>query len=106
MAHVITTTPSVKTPDWDEHCEKTLLPPTDPNAEIIEISVYKLVYCNGACPKYYRVYKAGSMLGLVFQHISHWSNEVDEIHYTQPLNAVIALEDFPKTTSIDKTVAA
>ncbi|ODG99883.1 hypothetical protein A4S05_35715 [Nostoc sp. KVJ20] len=106
MAHVTITTPSVKTPDWDEHGEKILLPPTDANAQVIEISVYKLVYCNGACPKNYRVYKAGSMLGLVFQHITHWSNEVDEIRYPQPLNAVIALENFLKTTSIDKTVAA
>ncbi|MFN6540404.1 MAG: hypothetical protein RM021_029215 [Nostoc sp. EkiNYC01] len=106
MAHVAITTLSLKTPDWDEHCEKILLPPTDPNAEIIKISIYKLVYCNGACPKNYRVYKADSMLGLVFQHITHWSNEVDEIHYTQPLNAVMALENFLKTTSIDKTVAA
>nr|WP_322708717.1 hypothetical protein [Nostoc sp. ChiSLP03a]MDZ8209829.1 hypothetical protein [Nostoc sp. ChiSLP03a] len=106
MAHLTITTPSVKTPDWDEHGETILLPPIDPNAEVIKISPYELVYCNGACPKNYRVYKADSMLGLVFQHITHWSNEVDEIRYTQLLNAVIALENFLKTTSIDKTVAA
>ncbi|MFN6565298.1 MAG: hypothetical protein RMY28_036605 [Nostoc sp. ChiSLP01] len=84
----------LQNPNWGECCEKTLLPPTDPNAELIEIPGYTLVYCNGACPKIYRVYKSKSMLGLVFQHITHWTNEVDEKQYTKPLNAVIALDDF------------
>ncbi|MBW4457104.1 MAG: hypothetical protein KME55_33055 [Nostoc indistinguendum CM1-VF10] len=35
----------------DDPREKILLPPTDPNAEVIEISGYKLVYVNGAAPR-------------------------------------------------------
>lgn len=48
------------------------------------------------------------MLGLVFQHITHWANEVDEKQYTKPLNAAVALHDFLSAASIadDKTIAA
>ncbi|MHC5732034.1 MAG: hypothetical protein ACYTXY_49820, partial [Nostoc sp.] len=56
----------------DNPLEKILLPPTDPNAEVQEISPYKLVYVNGACPRTYRVYTDDSMLGVIFQHITHW----------------------------------
>ncbi|RCJ40897.1 hypothetical protein A6770_37110 [Nostoc minutum NIES-26] len=110
MAHITTTMPSLKDPDWGDCCEKILLPPDDPNAEVIDIPGYKLVYCNGACPKNYRVYKGDSMLGLVFQHLTHWSNEVDEIRYTQPLNAAMALDEFLKLATVskaaDKSIAA
>jgi hypothetical protein len=34
------------------------------------------------------------MLGLVFQHITHWANEVDEIRYAKPGDAVVGLEDY------------
>ncbi|MBE9210639.1 hypothetical protein IQ244_29880 [Nostoc sp. LEGE 06077] len=97
-------------PDWGDCCEKILLPPTHPNAEVIEIPGYKLVYCNGACPRNYRVYKGESMLGLIFQHIAHWSSGIDEIRYAQPLNAVIALDDFLLAASManktDENIAA
>ena len=63
----------------DEPREKILLPPTDPNAEVMEILGYNLVYVNGACPRNYRVYKANSMIGVIFQHITHWSNGVDSL---------------------------
>ncbi|MBD2473179.1 hypothetical protein [Nostoc sp. FACHB-145] len=79
-----------------------LLPPTDSNAEVIEILDYKLVYCNGVCPRRYRVYKADSMLGLVFEHLTHWSNEIDNQQYAEPLNAVVALDDFLKAASLAK----
>ncbi|MBH8551474.1 hypothetical protein I8751_03575 [Nostocaceae cyanobacterium CENA357] len=57
MAHVTTTVPPLQADDWGECCEKLLLPATDSNAEIIEITGYKLVYVNGACLRIYRVYK-------------------------------------------------
>ncbi|MFN6540381.1 MAG: hypothetical protein RM021_029085 [Nostoc sp. EkiNYC01] len=74
--------------------EKILLPPTDPNAEVQEIPPYKLVYVNGACPRVYRVYKAHSMIGVIFQHITHWSNAVDKIRYAESLDAAVGLNDF------------
>ncbi|MBD2480355.1 hypothetical protein [Anabaena sp. FACHB-83] len=81
-------------PDWGECCEPILLSPSNPNAELIEISGYTLVYCSGACPKIYRVYKRESMLGLVFEHLTHWTNEIDEKQYAKPFNAAVALDDF------------
>ena len=60
----------------DDLTDKMLLPPTDPNAEVMEILGYDLVYVGGACPRNYRVYKAHSMIGVIFQHITHWSNGV------------------------------
>ncbi len=48
---------SLQATQLDDPTEKILLPPTDPNAEVMEISGYKLVYVNGACPRNYRVYK-------------------------------------------------
>lgn len=100
----------LKDPDWGECCEPMLLSPTHPNAELIQISDYTLVYCYGTCPKIYRVYKGESMLGLVFQHITHWSNEINEQQYTKPLNAAVALDDFllaaSMTRTIDENIAA
>ncbi|MCC5654745.1 hypothetical protein LC609_34245 [Nostoc sp. XA013] len=78
--------------------EKILLPPTDPNAEVQEIPPYKLVYVNGACPRNYRVYKAHSMIGVIFQYITHWSNGVDSLRYAQAVDAAIGLDDFMKVT--------
>ena len=82
--------------------QKILLPPTDLNAEVEEIPLYKLVYVNGACPKAYRVYKAHSMIGVIFQHISHWSNAVDKIRYAKPVDAAVGLDEFLKVTRISK----
>jgi len=84
----------------DDSQELILLPPTDPNAEVTEIPGYKLVYVNGACPRNYRVYKADSMIGIIFQHITHWSNGVDKIRYAQSLDAAVGLDNFLNTARI------
>ncbi|MBD2536771.1 hypothetical protein H6G97_49050 [Nostoc flagelliforme FACHB-838] len=79
-----------------ESLDKILLSPTDPSAEVMEISGYKLVYVNGACPRNYRVYKADSMIGVIFQHITHWFNGVDSLGYAEPVDAVVGLDEFLK----------
>lgn len=87
----------------DDPKEKILLPPTDPNAEVIQITGYKLVYVNGACPRNYRVYKADSMIGVVFQHITHWSNAVDKIRYAKSVDAAVGLDEFMKVARVSTT---
>ena len=82
----------------DDPTEKILLPPTDPNAEVTQITGYKLVYVDGACPRTYWVYKADSMIGVIFQHITHWSNAVDKIRYAKSVDAAVALDDFMTMT--------
>ncbi|MBE8969117.1 hypothetical protein IQ277_23705 [Nostocales cyanobacterium LEGE 12452] len=88
------TTFSLQQTQLEESLDKILLPPTDPSAEVIEISGYKLVYVNGACPRNYRVYKADSMIGVIFQHITHWSNGVDSLRYAEPVDAAVGLDEF------------
>ncbi|WP_157374159.1 hypothetical protein [Nostoc sp. PCC 7107] len=46
------------------------------------------------------------MLGLVFQHITYWTTEVDEKQYVKPLNAAVALDNFLFAASDNKTIAA
>ncbi|MBH8554974.1 hypothetical protein I8751_22015 [Nostocaceae cyanobacterium CENA357] len=76
--------------NWEEESEdKILLPPTDPHAEVLDVSGYKLVYVKGACPRIYRVYRNDSMLGVVFQHLNHWANDIDKIRYAKPRDAVV-----------------
>ena len=87
----------------DNPLQKILLPPTDPNAEVQEIPPYKLVYVNGACPRVYRVYKAHSMIGVIFQHITHWSNAVDKIRYAESVDAAVGLDKFLKVARISTT---
>ncbi|MEA5503916.1 hypothetical protein VB735_12500 [Halotia wernerae UHCC 0503] len=94
MSQVIMSTLSLRVEELEESQDKILLPPTDPDAEVFEVSGYKLVDVKGACPKVYRVYRDDSMVGLVFQHLTHWANEVDEIRYAKPRDAVVGLEDF------------
>jgi hypothetical protein len=94
------TTCSLQEDQLDNPKEKILLPPTDPNAEVQEIFGYKLVYADGACPRNYRVYKAHSMIGVIFQYITHWSNAVDKIRYAEPVDAAIGLDDFMKVAKI------
>ncbi|MBD2249119.1 hypothetical protein [Nostoc sp. FACHB-888] len=84
---------SLQEAQLDKPTEKILLPPTDPNAEVQEIPPYKLVYVGGACPRTYRVYKAHSMIGVIFQHITHWSNTVDKIRYAESLDAAVGLDN-------------
>jgi len=84
--------------ELEESLDKILLLPTDPNAEVIEIPDYKLVYVNGACPRIYRVYKAHSMIGVIFQHLTHWSNAVDKIRYAESVDAAVGLDDFMTMT--------
>ncbi|MBD2302775.1 hypothetical protein [Nostoc sp. FACHB-190] len=88
--------------DWGECCEPMLLSPNHQNTEVIEISGYKLVYCFGACPRIYRIYQSEQMLGLVFEHLTYWSNEIDNQQYAKPLNAVVAVDDFFKAASMAK----
>lgn len=93
MAHTICTF-SLKEAQLDDSQELILLPPTNPNTEVLEIPGYKLVYVNGACPRVYRVYKTHSMIGVIFQHITHWSNAVDKIQYAESLDAAVGLDEF------------
>ncbi|MGJ5629881.1 hypothetical protein [Nostoc sp. CALU 1950] len=88
------TTFSLQEAQSDDPRERILLPPTDPNAEVMEIPGYNLVYVNGACPRNYRVYKAHSMIGVIFQHITHWSNGVDSLQYAEPVDAAVGLDDY------------
>ncbi|MHC5825442.1 MAG: hypothetical protein ACYT04_58735, partial [Nostoc sp.] len=85
---------SLQEAQFEESLDKILLPPTDPNAEVTQIPGYKLVYVNGACPRNYRVYKADSMIGVIFQHLTHWSNGVDKIRYAEALDAAVGLDEF------------
>ncbi|WP_335033556.1 hypothetical protein [Nostoc sp.] len=94
---------SLQEADWDESPEKILLPPTDPNAEIIEIPGYTLVYVNGACPRTYRVYTDDSMIGVIFQHITHWSNAVDKIRYAKSVDAAVGLDEFMNVARVSTT---
>ncbi|WP_223278640.1 hypothetical protein [Nostoc sp. 'Peltigera membranacea cyanobiont' 232] len=93
---------SLQEADWDESPEKILLPPTDPNAEVQEIPGYKLVYADGACPRNYRVYKGDSMIGVIFQYITHWSNGVDSLRYAEPVDAAVGLDNFMKVLRVSK----
>ncbi|ACC85177.1 hypothetical protein [Nostoc punctiforme] len=99
MAHTINPF-SLKEAQLDDSQEKILLPPTDPNAEVLEILHYKLVYVNGACPRNYRVYKADCMIGVIFQYITHWSNGVDSLRYAEPIDAAVGLDDFMNVAKI------
>ncbi len=42
--------------------------------------------------------KADSMIGVVFQHITHWSNAVDQIRYAEPVDAAVGLDEFMTMT--------
>ncbi|MHC5862488.1 hypothetical protein [Nostoc sp.] len=96
------TTLSLQEAQSDDPREKILLPPTDPNAEVQEIPGYKLVYVNAACPKNYRVYKGDSMIGVIFQYITHWSNGVDSLRYAESVDAAVGLDDFMKVARVSK----
>lgn len=93
---------SLQEAQLDESTEKILLPPTDPNAEVQEIPPYKLVYVNGACPRNYRVYKGHSMIGVIFQYITHWSNGVDSLRYAESVDAAIGLDEFMNVVRVSK----
>ena len=102
MTQSTASNPALLDPGLGDCLEKILLPPTDPNAEVMEIPGYKLVYVNGACPRNYRVYKADSMIGVIFQHITHWSNGVDSLRYAEPIDAAVGLDDFMKVARVSK----
>jgi len=84
--------------ELEESLDKILLPPSDPNAEVQEIPGYKLVYADGACPRNYRVYKGDSMIGVIFQYITHWSNGVDSLRYAESVDAAVGLDNFMTMT--------
>ncbi|MDZ8035919.1 hypothetical protein [Nostoc sp. DedSLP04] len=94
---------SLQEDQLDNPLQKILLPPTDFNAEVLEILHYKLVYVDGACPRNHRVYKADSMIGVIFQHITHWSNGVDSLRYAEPVDAAVGLDKFLKVARISAT---
>ncbi|WP_148220491.1 hypothetical protein [Nostoc punctiforme] len=96
------TTLSLQHTELEESLDKILLPPTDPNAEVQEIPPYKLVYVNGACPRIYRVYKGNSMIGVIFQYITHWSNGVDSLRYAESVDAAVGLDQFMKVARVSK----
>ncbi|MEH2002693.1 MAG: hypothetical protein V7L00_28840 [Nostoc sp.] len=97
------TTFSLQETQLDDPTDKILLPPTDPSAEVIEISAYKLVYVGGACPRNYRVYKADSMIGVIFQYLTHWSNGVDSLRYAESVDAAVGLDEFMNVGRISTT---
>jgi hypothetical protein len=102
MTQSTASNPALLDPGLGDCLEKILLPPTDPNAEVIEIPGYNLVYVNGACPRNYRVYKSDSMIGVIFQHITHWSNGVDSLRYAESVDAAVGLDDFIKVARVSK----
>jgi hypothetical protein len=63
-----------------------------------------LLFSGGACPRTYRVYKAHSMIGLLFKHITHWSNAVVKIRYANPEDAAVGLDDFMSLMKISTTI--
>ncbi|MBN3959182.1 hypothetical protein [Nostoc sp. NMS8] len=101
MAHTINSF-SLKEAQFDNSQEKILLSPTDPNAEVQEIPGYTLVYAEGACPRNYRVYKGDSMIGVIFQYITHWSNGVDSLRYAESVDAAIGLDEFMNVVRVSK----
>jgi hypothetical protein len=103
MAQNMITTFSLQQTQLEESLDKILLPTTDPNAEVQEIPGFKLVYVDGACPRNYRVYKGHSMIGVIFQHITHWSNAVDKIRYAESVDAAVGLDDFMKVARVSTT---
>ncbi|BBD70041.1 hypothetical protein NIES4072_64210 [Nostoc commune NIES-4072] len=50
------------------------------------------------------------MIGVIFQHITHWSNAMDQIRYAQAAEAAVGLDDFMKVAKksrvTDKAIAA
>ncbi|MEH2294017.1 hypothetical protein [Nostoc sp.] len=103
MTQSTASNPALLDPGLGDCQELILLPPTDPSAEVMEIPDYKLVYVNGACPRNYRVYRVDSMIGVVFQHITHWSNAVDNIRYAEALDAAVGLDEFLKVARVSRT---
>lgn len=44
--------------------------------------------------KAYRCFKNGSMLGVIFQHPTHWSNGIDGLKHFEAVDAAVCLEKF------------
>ncbi|WP_243458627.1 hypothetical protein [Nostoc sp. UIC 10630] len=42
------------------------------------------------------------MLGVIFQHITHWSNAVDKIRYAEPIDAAVGLDEFMNVARLSK----
>jgi hypothetical protein len=38
------------------------------------------------------------MIGVIFQHITHWSNGVDSLRYAEQVDAAVGLDDFMTMT--------
>lgn len=70
--------------------------------QTIQIADYKLVFCDDEVFRTWRCFYGRSLLGLLFEHPTHWSNGVDRIRYAFPLDAAVGLDDFMKVARLFK----
>ncbi len=42
------------------------------------------------------------MIGVIFQHITHWSNGVDSLRYAESVDAAVGLDEFLKVANVSK----
>jgi len=43
------------------------------------------------------------MIGVIFQHITHWSNGVDSLRYAESVDVAVGLDEFLKVVTISRT---
>lgn len=61
----------------------------------VEVGEYKLTWVSSEPNvKTYRCYKGDSMLGVIFQHSTHWSNSVDGLKHFEAIDAAVCLDRF------------
>ncbi|MCC5640744.1 hypothetical protein LC593_33945 [Nostoc sp. CHAB 5844] len=69
------------------------------NVNTLEFDEYRL-HCVGGEPLTWRCFQGIRFIGLVFEHLTHWSNAVDNIRHQEPLTAVIALDEFMQAAGV------
>jgi hypothetical protein len=42
------------------------------------------------------------MIGVIFQHINHWSNGMDSLRYAEPIDAAVGLDEFLNVAKVSK----
>ncbi len=73
----------------------------------VEVGNYTLIHVSSEPSiKTYRCYKNDSMLGVIFQHPTYWSNSVDNLKHFEAIDAAVFLDKFMKRNSNSKVVAA